>query len=205
MDEQLRKIHASTEGLVDLRRNVATCTGSISKSFSALSSIEDNAALSGAIAKLSAVHERIEGIHKEQSEADLYDLSELIKDYIGLIGAVKDAFGERIKAWQNWQNITANLTKKREAKVKADLQQKTDKINLLRQEIAETERQQEMAQENFEKISRIIKKEVEFFDASRTKEFKRVIVKYLEKMLRAQDDIAAQWERYLPEIQQIKL
>ena len=31
-------------------------------------------------------------IHNEQAAADFYFLSELIKDYIGLVGAVKEAF-----------------------------------------------------------------------------------------------------------------
>ena len=44
--------------------------------------------------------------------------------------------------------------------MKAELQQRTDRVGILRQEIAENERQQELAQENFEKISRLIKKEV---------------------------------------------
>ena len=65
-----------------------------------------------------------------------------------------------MKAWQHWQSATATLTKKREAKVKAELQQRQDRVIVLREEIAEQERQQEMAQENFEKISRLIKKEV---------------------------------------------
>ena len=76
---------------------------------------------------------------------------------------------------------------------------------MLRQEIAELERQQDMAQENFERISRLIKKEVESFQVKKVKDFKRTLVKYLEAMLIAQDQIANEWERYLPEIQQVSL
>ena len=43
-------------------------------------------------------------------------------------------------------NVQASLTKKRENKVRAELGQKQDRVNQLRQEIAETERQLEMAQ-----------------------------------------------------------
>ena len=57
-----------------------------------LSGSEDNSALSGAIAQLSTVQEKIEAIHHDQAHADFYYLSELIKDYIGLVGAVKDVF-----------------------------------------------------------------------------------------------------------------
>ena len=34
----------------------------------------------------------LEQIHHDQAHADFYYLSELIKDYIGLVGAVKDVF-----------------------------------------------------------------------------------------------------------------
>jgi len=49
----------------------------------------------------------------------------------------------------------------------------------------------------------MVKKEVEMFDVRRAEEFKSGVVAYLEAMLRAQEDVAGTWERYLPEIQQI--
>ena len=70
-------------------------------------------------------------------------------------------FQECVKAWQNLQAITSSLTKKLEAEVKAELALRMDKASILRQEIAELERQQVMAQENFNRISHQIKKEVE--------------------------------------------
>ena len=66
-----------------------------------------------------------------------------------------------MKAWQNLQAITSSLTKKLEAEVKAELALRMDKASILRQEIAELERQQVMAQENFNQISHQMKKEVE--------------------------------------------
>ena len=60
-----------------------------------------------------------------------------------------------------------------------------------------------MAQENFDRISRLIKKEVELFDVRKAEDFKRAIIQYLEAMLKSQENISAQWERYLPEINHI--
>ena len=70
----------------------------------------------------------------------------------------------------------------------------------MRQEIAENERQVkyendtsyhlsllfqvDMAQENFEKISRIIRKEFEAFDIKKCQDFKQTILQYLEQMLK---------------------
>ena len=62
-----------------------------------------------------------------------------------------------------------------------------------------------MAKDNFDRISRQIKKEVEMFDVRKANDFKRSIVKYLEYMLKAQEKMTAQWERYLPEVQQISI
>ena len=62
---------------------------------------------------------------------------------------------------------------------------------------------QDMAQENFDRISRLIKKEVEFFDVRKAEDFKGSIILYLEAMLKSQENISATWERYLPKVQQI--
>ena len=40
---------------------------------------------------------------------DFYLLSELVHDYIGIVGAVKDAFNERVKAWQSWQSVQVGI------------------------------------------------------------------------------------------------
>jgi len=205
LETQLRKLHASTETLVELRKGLAGSTLGLSKSLAVLSGTEENSGLAAAVSQLSSVHEKIAGVHNQQASAEFFQLSELIKDYLGLIGAVKDIMNERVKAWQSWQGATATLTKKREAKARSELQQKFDKVAILRQEIAEMERQQDMAQENFDRISRLIKKEVDAFQLKKVKDFKSSLAKYFESMLVAQDQIANEWERYLPEIQQVAL
>jgi len=102
---------------------LAVSAGSISRSLAGLSGCESSKDLSGALAKLSDVQRIMENIHtkqvnthltkssikvsfsqkKLQASADYYLLSELIRDYIGLVGAVKDAF----------QVISLNLVKEK--------------------------------------------------------------------------------------------
>ena len=48
----------------------------------------------------------------------------------------------------------------------------------------------ERYQEEFDSISRIIKKELEQFEVSRVKEFKKIIIKYLESQLRHQEEVS---------------
>eukprot|EP00096_Caligus_rogercresseyi_P009295 TRINITY_DN3131_c0_g1_i3.p1 TRINITY_DN3131_c0_g1~~TRINITY_DN3131_c0_g1_i3.p1 ORF type:complete len:510 (+),score=192.84 TRINITY_DN3131_c0_g1_i3:106-1635(+) len=203
LDGQLRKVHGFTEALVEHRKSLALNTELLSESLKKLSGVEVDSQLVRALSELAEVQGRIKTLHRKQSEADLYELSEVVKDYIGLVGAAKESFSERVKAWQAWQSIANALMKKREAKVRAEMTHKTERIELLAREISEYERQMEMAQENFDKISRLIKKEFEFFDAQRATDFKKSILTYLEKMLRSQEGIAESWGTYLPIIQKI--
>ena len=53
-------------------------------------------------------------MHEEQSKDDYYLLSEMIHDYIGIVGAVKDALRERVKAWQAWQALQVMIRRIRQ-------------------------------------------------------------------------------------------
>lgn len=205
LDQQLRKLLTATEAMVDYRKSLSGQTYQLSKSLRLLGSAEDNSKLAAALQQLADVEEKVEKVHEQQAKDDFYLLSELIHDYIGIVSAVKDAFNERVKAWQSWQGVQRELTKRRENKARAELAGKTDKVNTLRQEIAENENQLNMAQENFEKISRIIKKEFETFDVKKCKDFKETITLYLESMLKSQESLVTHWERFLPEIKNMEL
>merc|ERR1712110_199962 len=205
LDQQLRKLLTATEAMVDYRKSLSGQTYQLSKSLRLLGSAEDNSKLAAALQQLADVEEKVEKVREQQAKDDFFLLSELIHDYIGIVSAVKDAFNERVKAWQSWQAVQRDLTKRRENKARAELAGKTDKVNTLRQEIAENENQLNMAQENFEKISRIIKKEFETFDVKKCKDFKETITLYLESMLKSQESLVTHWERFLPEIKNMEL
>jgi len=205
LDIQLRKLLLATESLVYYRKSLTGHTYTVAKGLAALGTTEENTKLSTALDQLSEVYLKVEKVHEEQAKDDFFLLSEMVHDYIGIVGAVKDVLSERVKAWQSWQAVQKDLNRKREGKVKAELAGKLDKVNELKTAINETERQLDMAQENFEKISRTIKKEFEVFEAKKNQDFKHTIVKYLEKMLKAQENLITHWEKFLPEIKQMEV
>ena len=92
LENQLRKLHQATENLVWYRKELGYATNNMSKSLAVLSGSEENSGLSAAIAQLSSVQEKIGSIHQDQANVEFFELSELIKDYLGLVGAVKNAF-----------------------------------------------------------------------------------------------------------------
>lgn len=63
--------------------------------------------------------------------------SELLKDYVALIGAVKAVFHQRVKVYQTWQHAQQMLNKKREAKAKLELAGRSDKVPQANEEVTE--------------------------------------------------------------------
>jgi len=203
LDQQLRKIHIAAETLVNLKKDVSLNTSAFSKSCALLSSAEEHTGLSRALSRLSELEEKVEHIHTEQSNVDFYLLSETLKEYIGLIGAVKAAFAQRGKVWQNWQNAQTTLTKKRETLVKFELSGKADKVGPAQEEVKEWERRVEKGEEDFDSISKNIKVEISRFQSMRVRDFKELIIQYLESLLNIQQEFVKLWEGFGPEAKSI--
>lgn len=81
------------------------------------------------------------------------------------------------------------LTKRRENKAKLELANRTDKTEAAQREIVEWESKVQRCQQEFEEISKEIKKEMERFDIKRVSEFKSIIIKYLEDSMAHQQQV----------------
>ncbi|XP_038625978.1 sorting nexin-2 isoform X1 [Tachyglossus aculeatus] len=207
LDQQLKKLHASVEALVCHRKELSANTAAFAKSAAMLGSSEDHTALSRALSQLAEVEEKIDQLHQEQAFADFYVFSELLSDYIRLIAAVKGVFDHRMKCWQKWQDAQVTLLKKRETEAKMQLANKPDKLQQakdeIKEEIEEWEAKVHQGERDFEQISKTIRKEVGRFEKERVKDFKIVIIKYLESLVQTQQQLIKYWEAFLPEAKAI--
>lgn len=176
---------------------------------SMLASCEENTALSRAFSQLAETQEKVGLVQADQSEKDFFIMAEMLRDYIGLLATVKVIFGfdrwltspievffifkevfhEREKVWNNWQTAQTILAKKRETKTKWELQGRTDKLPAARKEVEEWEQKVQESEESFQKISKIVKKEMKRFDAQRVRDFKETILAYLESLALTQQQV----------------
>ena len=76
-------------------------------------------------------------MYERQANNDIQYLSELLKDYIALIGSVREVFQQRIKSFQNLQLTDQNLIRKREQKNRLELAMKLDRVPPIEDEIRE--------------------------------------------------------------------
>nr|XP_013811718.1 PREDICTED: sorting nexin-2-like [Apteryx mantelli mantelli] len=61
----------------------------------------------------------------------------------------------------------------------------------------------QQGEKDFEQISKTIRKEVGRFERERVKDFKTVIIKYLESLVQTQQQLIKYWEAFLPEAKAI--
>ncbi|XP_061077202.1 sorting nexin-1a [Conger conger] len=202
-DQQLRKLHAMVDSLVSHRKELSGNTAVFAKSVAMLGSSEDNTALSRALSQLAEVEDKIEQLHQEQASSDFFIFAELLADYIRLLGAVRSCFDQRMKTWQRWQDSQNMLQKKRENEAKLLWANKPEKLQQAKDEITEWEAKVTQFERDFERISATVRKEVLRFEKEKARDFKNQIVKYLESLLRSQQQLIKYWEAFLPEAKAI--
>ncbi|XP_020283860.1 sorting nexin-2 [Pseudomyrmex gracilis] len=199
LDIQLRSLHSAVDCLTIQRKELANFTGATAKSIAVLGHGEPGASLGRALAQLAETLEKVEVIRRTQSNSDLYQFGEMLRDYVALIGAIKDVFHERVKVFQNWQHAQLMLNKKREQKARLEQSGRTDKTSQAATEVIEWEAKVNRGQEEFDNISKMIKEEVERFELVRVQDFKKQLIDYLESMLQHQNQLIKYWESFLPE------
>ncbi|OQR68573.1 sorting nexin-2-like [Tropilaelaps mercedesae] len=204
LDIQLRKLHSSLDFMVTQRRELAANSGVFARSAAMLGNCEEHTGLSRCLSKLSELHEKVEQTQSQQANHDFFLLAEPLKDYIGLVGAIKDAFHQRVKVHQTWQHAQQTLTKKREQLNRYQLGARSDRIPTARNEVEEWEAKVERGEEEFRQISKVIKHEVEGFEVKRIEEFKNSIIRYMECLLETQQQLTQLWESFLPEAKAIE-
>ncbi|XP_061679556.1 sorting nexin-1a [Syngnathoides biaculeatus] len=202
-DQQFRKLHALVESLVIHRKELSMNTASFAKSAAMLGSAEDNTALSRALSQLAEVEDKMEQLHQDQAANDTFGFAELIADFIRLLGAVRGSFDHRMKAWQRWQDAQSTLQKKRETEAKLQWANKPDKLQLTKEEIVEWEAKVTQYERDFDRVSATVRKEVVRFEKEKARNFKRQIIKYLENLLKSQQQLIKYWEAFLPEAKAI--
>lgn len=203
LDIQLKKLQASVDALIHHRKELTTCTGAFAKSCAILGNCEEHTSLSCALSQLADTEEKVEQVYQQQVNSDFMYMAELLKDYIGLIKAVKDVFHQRVKVYQLWLNAQQQLTSKREHKAKMELAGRTDKVAIANEEVVEWEAKVNRGQEEFENISKTIKSEVEKFEIQRITDFKASLIKYMESLLETQEQLIKHWEAFLPDAKAI--
>lgn len=203
LDAHLRKLLSSVEMMVNERRILCNAGGSLAANLALLSQTEENSSVAGAISQLSELEHKVHDLNEKHWNSDYFLLGEMARDYIAIIGSIKNCFDLRVKIFQSWHAAQNSLMKKREQEAKLQSQGKQDKVPQVQAEIKVWEDKVQEGQDSFDAISKNIRSEVDRFEKDRAIEFKNSILKYLREMLVHQEKVLGCWQEFLPEAQDI--
>uniref|UniRef100_UPI00358E4321 sorting nexin-2-like n=1 Tax=Myxine glutinosa TaxID=7769 RepID=UPI00358E4321 len=203
MENQLRKLHGGLEYLVQHRKEASQSSLGLARSAAMLGSSEEHTALSRALSQLSQLGENSATLLHEQALSDTNLLCDLCAEYIRLLGSARAAFEQRLRCWQHWQEALASLQRRREAESKLQAGGKAEKSEQARVEMHEWQCKVHQGEQDFEAISKTLRKEVARIEVERVTDFKTAVVKYLESLIHTHQQVLTCWEIFLPEAKAI--
>ncbi|WKX92635.1 hypothetical protein Q1695_010567 [Nippostrongylus brasiliensis] len=203
LDESLRRLLHLSESLTSTRKELSVAQESMSKGLSMLASCEESTALARALSHLTETEENAAALWTKQAEMDSIRFTECLGEYVGLVGALKDLFAERVRVWQTWQTAQQNLTRKREQKARLELSGKNDRATALRDEMDEAVRRMDQLEAEFVELSKLIREEIGRFEVQRRHDMRQMFIDYLESLVQTHTEMLGVWEKFEPETRNI--
>ncbi|MFH4975340.1 hypothetical protein AB6A40_002049 [Gnathostoma spinigerum] len=203
MEQLLNSMMKTIDSLCSYRRELALSTDSFSKALSMLASCEENTALARALSHLTETHESISMLHSEQNDRDCAHFSEAIYEQLQLIYTMKELFYERVKVYQNWQTAQQNLTRKKEIKARFEREGRSDKVNQIKEELTNAEKQLDDMESEFKTISGTIRDEYKRYLGERKTDTRKILINVIEGLITFQKELLRQWEKFAPETRSI--
>lgn len=177
--------------MVAQRKSMAEAAGDFSASLHALSTVELSPTLSGPLEALSDLQITIRDVYDRQAQQDVLTFGITIEEYIRLIGSVKQAFGQRQKAFYAWHAAESEMQKRKANQDKLLRQGKSqqDRLNQVSAEVADSERKVHQAHLLFEDMGRLLRQELDRFEREKVEDFKSGVETFLESSVEAQKEV----------------
>ncbi|TEA14239.1 Vacuolar protein sorting-associated protein vps5 [Colletotrichum sidae] len=202
LENQLKALLKAMETMVGQRKMMAEAAGDFSASLNALSTVELSPSLSGPLDALSDLQLTIRDVYDRQAQQDVLTFGIILEEYIRLIGSVKQAFGQRQKAFYSWHSADADLAKKKNSQDKLLRQGKSqqDRLNQVSADVADAERKVHQARLLFEDMGRLMRAELDRFEREKVEDFKSGVETFLESAVEAQKELIEKWETFLMQL-----
>jgi sorting nexin-1/2 len=182
----------SMDTMVNQRKAMAEAAGDFSASLHALSTVELSPSLSGPLDALSDLQLTIRDVYDRQAQQDVLTFGIVIDEYIRLIGSVKQAFGNRQKAFHSWHSAESEMQKRKATQDKLLRQGRSqqDRLNQVGAEVADAERKVHQTRLLFDDMGRLLRAELDRFEREKVEDFKSSVETFLESAVEAQKEVS---------------
>jgi len=154
--------------------------------------------LSASLKVLAQLEAQAKELQESQARDDLVILTGTADEYVRLITSVRLAFQSRVKTYHNMKLAGSERTRIRNANEKVMRQHTMDRQSALplQREIEQVELKAQEARTKFEEVTQLCKAEMDRFERERINDFKEALERFLEGILRRQNEIIESWDGY---------
>lgn len=198
LENQFRVLSKSLEQVVASRRELSDATTELANGLAVMADVRLSNSLSELVEQFSLAQLKIRDVYYRQCLQDMLSLSTTLEEYIRLIGSIRSVFLQRQKAYFEYQALEQELNKKRVYVEKLQRQGKTqmDKIALLTEDSQEQEKRVTNALAEYERIGRVLLRELKRFEVEKAEEFRNSVELFLESSVEAQKEAIEIWETF---------
>jgi hypothetical protein len=198
LENQFRVLSKSLEQVVASRRELSDATTELANGLALMADVGLSSSLSELVEQFSLAQLKIRDVYYRQCLQDVLSLSTTLEEYIRLIGSIRSVFLQRQKAYFEYQALEQELNKKRVYVEKLQRQGKTqmDKIALLTEDSQEQEKRVTNALSEYERIGRVLLRELKRFEVEKAEEFRNSVELFLENSVEAQKEAIEIWETF---------
>eukprot|EP00026_Physarum_polycephalum_P006569 Phypoly_transcript_06617.p1 GENE.Phypoly_transcript_06617~~Phypoly_transcript_06617.p1 ORF type:complete len:547 (-),score=107.31 Phypoly_transcript_06617:7-1647(-) len=202
LEAHLSALLKSASKLLTKRKELAAAHSDFASSISIVGSTEaeTDSFLSTAFIRVGQISEHIKDLGEQLFRNESTHFEEALKDYLRVLGAVRDMLADRDEILLEYQNATRAYEAKRE-KIDKDKARGSSKAKGSERELDEAQRKVDETKREYEALSATVRAELEVFDTTRAREIRRMISLLVQSNMEHSLQVVDQWKSYISDTQ----
>jgi len=202
LEAHLSSLLKSSSKLLAKRKELAAAHSDFASSISIVGSTEaeTDSFLSTAFIRVGQISEHIKDLGEQLFKNESTHFEEALKDYLRVLGAVRDMLADRDEVLLEYQNATRAFEAKRE-KLDKDKARGSSKSKGGERELDEAQRKVDDTKREYEALSATVRSEIEVFDTTRAREIRRMISLLVQANMEHSLQVVDQWKSYISDSQ----
>lgn len=198
LDQQFKIFLKNLETIVIQRHDLSIVTEEFANIVATLADLEVSKSSTELFQEFSSTQLRIKELLDRLSLQDMLTLGSTLDEYQRVIGSIKTTFHQRDKILVQLAGSESELKKKQASFDKTFKYNRThtEKIDVLKSELATLEQKHSGIRTKFEDISTTIREELATFEIEKIQDFRNSIEIFLESTIESQKEAVELWETF---------
>jgi len=155
--------------------------------------------ISTSFIRIAQIADHMSSLNDDLSRYDAANFEEALKDYVRILGAVKDMLNDRDEVLLDYQNASRLLESKRD-KLERTKTATPTKSRAVEKEIEEAIQKVDDSRKEYESISQSCRRELDVFDKTRGREIRRMITLLVQANMEHSLQVVDLWKGFIGDI-----